>query len=160
MASPGIGSGWRIAVRARREAVPIGNFMDRIMGFFGIPEEEDLEEVEETESGQPRGRGRNKVVSLHTQKQIRVVLSEPRSYEEAQEIADNLKSHRPVVINLQRVRREQAIRIIDFLSGTVYALGGSIHKLGSHIFMCTPANVDIQGTISDMLSEDTKDLLR
>ena len=68
--------------------------------------------------------------------------------------------NRPVVINLQRVRKEQAIRIIDFLSGTVYALGGSIHKLGSHIFMCTPANVDIQGTISDMLAEDTKDLLR
>ena len=42
------------------------------MGFFGIPEEEALEEVEETESGQPQGRGRNKVVSLHTQKQIRV----------------------------------------------------------------------------------------
>ena len=98
-------------------------------------------------------KGKNNIVSLHTQKNIRIVLFEPSSYEDSQEIADNLKSHRPVVVNLQLVRRDQAMRIVDFLSGTVYALGGSIQKLGPHIFICAPANVDIQGTITEMLEE-------
>ena len=94
--------------------------MERIMNFFGISEEEV---AESKEAQQSFGQGRGNVVSLHSQKNIRVVLIEPHTYDEAQEIADNLKSHRPVVVNLQRVHREQAMRIVDFLSGTVYALG-------------------------------------
>ena len=132
--------------------------MERIMGFFGISEEEINEQKEALQSSSSQGRG--KVVSLHSQKHIRVVLIEPHTYDEAQEIADNLKSHRPVVVNLQRVHRDQALRIVDFLSGTVYALGGTIHKLGPHIFICTPANVDIQGNISDIMADEAKDLLR
>lgn len=130
--------------------------MNRIMGFFGMSEEDDhYEEEEEYEMEAPLpNKGKSKIVSLHTQKNIRLILFEPRSYEDSQEIADNLKSHRPVVVNLQLVRRDQAIRIVDFLSGTVYALGGSIQKLGSHIFICAPANVDVQGTITEMLQEN------
>lgn len=125
-------------------------WMNRIMGFFGMGDDDHYEEEEEDAVV---SRGKNNVVSLHTQKNIRLVLFEPRSYEDSQEIADNLKSHRPVVVNLQLVRRDQAMRIVDFLSGTVYALGGSIQKLGPHIFICAPANVDIQGTITEMLEE-------
>lgn len=131
--------------------------MERIMNFFGISEEEV---AESKEAQQSFGQGRGNVVSLHSQKNIRVVLIEPHTYDEAQEIADNLKSHRPVVVNLQRVHREQAMRIVDFLSGTVYALGGTINKLGPHIFICTPANVDIQGNISDLMADEANDLLR
>ncbi|TCS94613.1 cell division protein SepF [Hazenella coriacea] len=130
--------------------------MNRIMGYFGANDDEDQYE-EHVDSGQaissqPKSRGN--VVSLHTQKNIRLVLYEPRAYEDAQEIADNLKSHRPVVVNLQRVRRDQAMRVVDFLSGTVYALGGQINKLGPHIFICTPANVDIHGTITEIMQDD------
>lgn len=124
-------------------------WMNRIMGFFGMGDDDHYEEEEDAVVS----KGKNNVVSLHTQKNIRLVLFEPRSYEDSQEIADNLKSHRPVVVNLQLVRRDQAMRIVDFLSGTVYALGGSIQKLGPHIFICAPANVDIQGTITEMLEE-------
>ncbi|BCU82237.1 cell division protein SepF [Polycladomyces abyssicola] len=136
------------------------SFIQRVMNFFGITEDDVVEYHEEdAESVSTRERVGH-VVSLHTQKNIRVMLIEPRTYEDAQEIADNIKSHRPVVVNLQRVGKDQAVRIVDFLSGTVYALGGNIQKLGPNIFMCTPANVDVQGTISDLVSDDAKELLR
>ena len=135
-------------------------FMDRIMGFFGVSDEELYEEAEEEKDSSSGQKGRNNIVSLHTQKNIRMVLFEPRTYEESPEIADHLKSHRPVVVNLQLVRREHGVRIIDFLSGTVFALGGNIQKLGENIFICTPANVDIQGTITDILKEEEAKNLR
>jgi cell division inhibitor SepF len=93
------------------------------------------------------------VVSIHSQKTARMVLTEPRSYDEAQEIADHLKNRRSVVVNLQRIRRDHAMRIVDFLSGTVYALGGHISKIGPDIFLCTPDSVEVTGTITDMLME-------
>jgi len=94
-------------------------------------------------------------VSLqHARQTTKVVLSEPRSYNEVQEIADHLRSRKSVIINLHRVRPDQARRIIDFLSGTVYAISGDIQKLGNNIFICTPENVDIQGTISDWVDHD------
>lgn len=131
----------------------------RIMDFIGLQEEEEIyEEIEEPEQEERpesrRGRQTGNVVSLHSQKNVRLVLIEPRTYEETQEIADNLRNRKPVVVNLQRVRKEQALRIVDFLSGTVYAVNGNIQKIGPHIFLCTPDNVDIQGSITDMLEDD------
>lgn len=139
--------------------------MNRFMSFLGLQEEEEVVEREpivhhdEEEMApspvEPRKNQRTgNVVSIHSQKNVKVVLYEPRSYDEAQEIADHLRSHRTVVVNLQRVRNDQAMRIIDFLSGTVYALGGGISKIGGNIFLCTPDTVEIQGTISEILTDD------
>ncbi|WP_102692740.1 cell division protein SepF [Rummeliibacillus pycnus] len=89
-----------------------------------------------------------------TQKTSKVILSEPRVYAEAQDIADNLKNKRAVVVNLQRIERDQGIRIIDFLSGTIFALGGDIKRIGTDIFLCTPDNVEVDGNISDYYYED------
>ncbi|MGM9966717.1 MULTISPECIES: cell division protein SepF [unclassified Rummeliibacillus] len=93
------------------------------------------------------------IVSI-TQKTSKVILSEPRVYAEAQDIADNLKNKRAVVVNLQRIDREQGLRIIDFLSGTIFALGGDIKRIGTDIFLCTPDNVEVDGNISDYYYED------
>ncbi|TFE31749.1 cell division protein SepF [Cohnella luojiensis] len=140
--------------------------MNRFLNYLGLQEEheQDLErermgEGEDQEIETPvfdsrKQSGKNNVVSIHSQKNARVVLTEPRSYDEAQDIADQLKSRRSVVVNLQRVRRDQAIRIVDFLSGTVYALGGHISKLGPDIFLCTPDSVEVSGTITEILSEE------
>ncbi|MBU9712436.1 cell division protein SepF [Evansella tamaricis] len=99
-------------------------------------------------------RDKKNVVSLTSiQTQAKVMLIEPHSYDEVQEIADHLKNRKSVVINLQRLPHEQAKRIVDFISGTVYAVGGNIQKLGSNIFLCTPDNVDVSGSISEMLHE-------
>lgn len=79
----------------------------------------------------------------------KMILLEPRAFSESQQIADYLRSRNTVVVNLKRVTSDQAKRIIDFLSGTIYALGGSIQKIGGGIFLCTPNNVNIQGKITD-----------
>ncbi|PYI54563.1 cell division protein SepF [Paenibacillus flagellatus] len=138
--------------------------MNRFLNFVGLQDEEEVieqretrmpEETEEHETVPAESRKSNKgnIVSIHSQRNVRVVLTEPRSYEETQDIADHLRSRRPVVVNLQRVRTDQAIRIVDFLSGTVYALNGGISKVGPNIFLCTPDSVEIQGAISEMLDE-------
>lgn len=135
--------------------------MNKFMNFFGLQEEEIVsqehmnEYEEESEPNtQDKRKGKGNVVSIHSQKSMRVVLSEPRSYEETQQIADQLRSRRPVVVNLQQVRSDQAVRIVDFLSGTVYALNGNITKVGSNIFLCTPDYVEIQGSISETIIKE------
>ena len=86
----------------------------------------------------------------------KMILLEPRAYSESQQIVDHLKNRNTVVVNLKRVTSDQAKRIVDFLSGTIYAIGGDIQKIGGGIFLCTPNNVNIQGSISD--ERDGKDI--
>ena len=86
----------------------------------------------------------------------KMILLEPRAYSESQQIADHLKKRNTVVVNLKRVTSEQAKRIIDFLSGTLYAIGGKMQKLGPGIFLCTPKNINVQGTMSEEEAKKTK----
>lgn len=79
----------------------------------------------------------------------KMILVEPRAYSESQEIADHLKSRNSVVVNFKRVTSDQAKRLIDFLTGCIYAIGGSLQKLGNGIYLCTPNNVNVQGKMSD-----------
>ena len=79
----------------------------------------------------------------------KMILLEPRAFSEAQQIADYLRNRNTVVVNLKRVTSDQAKRIIDFLAGTIYAIGGDLQKIGGGIFLCTPNNVNIQGKITD-----------
>ena len=79
----------------------------------------------------------------------KMILLEPRAYSESQQIADYLKNKNTVVVNMKRVTPDQAKRIVDFLSGTVYALGGDLQKIGAGIFLCTPKDVDVEGAITD-----------
>jgi cell division inhibitor SepF len=141
--------------------------MNKMMGFFGLVDEEvevvEEEMMEDTysqpqqqEQAKPqavKSKGTSNIVNLHTQKNVKVILSEPRSYEQTQEIAEHLKGHRPVIVNLQRMRQDQALRIVDFLSGTVYALNGGIFKIGENIFFCTPDNVETHGAITEIMNE-------
>ncbi|MDO5850805.1 MAG: cell division protein SepF [Methanobacteriaceae archaeon] len=79
----------------------------------------------------------------------KMILLEPRAYSESQQIADHLKNRNSVVVNLKRVTADQAKRIIDFLSGCIYAIGGTMQKVGVGIYLCAPNNVNVQGKISD-----------
>ena len=83
----------------------------------------------------------------------KMVLVEPRAFSESQQIADHLKRRNSVVVNLKRVTNDQARRITDFLSGTLYAIGGELQRLGYGIYLCTPKNVNVEGRISDEESE-------
>ncbi|GAB3067877.1 cell division protein SepF [Virgibacillus ainsalahensis] len=132
---------------------------NKIKNYFTMDDEYEYEYVEETPEQESNSNGKSKnqnVVNLTSMQQpsSKVVLCEPRTYNEAQEIADNIVNRRAVVINLQRVENQQAKRIVDFLSGTVYAVNGDIQKLGVETFLCTPDNVDVSGTITDAVVEE------
>ena len=86
----------------------------------------------------------------------KMILVEPRAYSESQQIADYLKNRNSVVINLKRVTSDQAKRLIDFLTGTIYAIGGDLQKLGNGIYLCTPNNVNVQGKMSEAEEKEKK----
>lgn len=136
------------------------SFKERFRNFFNTEDEyEYIEEVEVNETGlrESKNKQNKNVVNLTKIESSvsKVILYEPKSYNEVQEIADNLLNKRSVVINLQQVDRAQAKRIVDFLSGTVYAVKGDIQKLGVSTFLCTPENVEVTGEISvDTYDED------
>lgn len=87
----------------------------------------------------------------------KMILLEPRAYSEAQQIADHLKKRNTVVVNLKRVTADQAKRIMDFLSGTIYAIKGNIQKIGSGIFLCTPNNINVQGKITEEVDGESEE---
>lgn len=131
----------------------------KFKNFFNLEENyEYTEEIEvrDEETDQKKGKNNKNVINLSAiqQSTSKVVLYEPKSYDEVQEIADNLLNNRAVVINLQRVDHVQAKRIVDFLSGTVYSIDGDIQKLGLETFLCTPDTVDVTGTISKSLYDE------
>ncbi len=84
----------------------------------------------------------------------KMILLEPRAYSESQQIADHLKNRNSVVVNLKRVTSDQAKRIIDFLSGCIYSIGGTMQKIGVGIYLCTPKNVNVQGKITDEVEKN------
>ena len=86
----------------------------------------------------------------------KMILLEPRAYSESQQIADHLKNRNSVVVNLKRVTTDQAKRIIDFLSGVIYAIGGSMQKIGVGIYLVAPKNVNVQGKITDDSEKTSK----
>lgn len=87
------------------------------------------------------------ISSAPTQRQaFKVLLVEPRSFEEVQTIADQMRSRRPVILNLEHIEKENkdvAQRILNFLSGATYALGGSSQRISNAIFFFAPQGVDV-----------------
>ncbi len=112
----------------------------RWLGVGGIEEDElaNLPFAEERETGR-----KPNLVSLQGAKNVKVVVCEPLAFEEAQELADSLKGRRQVVVNLNGTDPEISRRIIDFMSGTAYALDGLYQKLGENVFLFAPSNVEI-----------------
>jgi cell division inhibitor SepF len=100
---------------------------------------------------QPRmERKENKVVSMQNgagKKQFKLVVIEPKSFDECPRLVDNLKSKKPVIINLEKLENEKARKIFDFLSGATYALDGNVQKVANNIFIFAPENVDVLSTL-------------
>lgn len=95
----------------------------------------------------------NKVVGLaqNPNNKMKMIVYQPMTYDDTQNIIDNLKNRKPVIVNLESLEVDIAQRILDFMSGAVYALNGSIHKISKGIFILVPNNVDISGNIPDEL---------
>ena len=96
------------------------------------------------------------VKALNASKDSHLVLFEPRSFGETQDIANYLKSKKATDVNLHRLQKDQAKRVVDFLSGVIYAIEGDIQRIGPKIFLCTPHNISVAGTI-DLDEEEQED---
>jgi len=121
---------------------------DKLKNFVAPADEEELEMDEEdskrlSDYEQPTSKNLSKV-SMDT----KMVLFEPRSFDEAEEVARHLKDKRAAVVNLHRLSREYSQRTIDFLTGVVFALDGSIQKIGNNVILCAPKSVGVHGKIS------------
>lgn len=75
--------------------------------------------------------------------QFKMVVIEPRGFDESPRLVDNLKARKPVIINLEKLESDAARKIFDFLSGATYALNGNVQKVSNNIFIFAPENVDV-----------------
>lgn len=146
----------------------MGNFVNKMMNVMGLTDDDDTaaEEIpavpayeryreRDDESATPSfGAKKGKVVNIHTTTQLKVVVLQPTSYNDSQDIADHLKSKKPVVVNLERLEKPDARKMVDFLSGAVYALDGSMQKVANGILLLAPYNVGIMGDFSNELKSN------
>ncbi len=134
--------------------------MNKMLKWIGISDDEYDEEdeflpenmQEPEEPVIPSGK-RGKVVNIHATTQLKVVVIQLQSFEDAKDIADHLKSKKPVVINLEKLERDVSRRVVDFLSGAVYGVDGNIQKVANGIFLIAPYNVGIMGDFKDELKK-------
>ena len=148
-----------------------GTLMNKVWDLFGMdsaePEEyeyEDVYEYEDEDDTEVEDRkqffGRkNKVVPMQQTQQanaIKMVISQPTSFEQSDEICSFLKERKSVIVNLEYVNKEVARRIVDFISGGVYALDGYIQKVSNSIFLVAPSNYEIT---NEMAREEMKSKL-
>lgn len=136
--------------------------------LVGIGElEDDFEEVEVVKEKpkkameqkftyqQPRLETKeSRVVAMQNQTnqgQIKLLVTEPKSFDECPKLVDNLKGRKPVIINLEKIESDVARKIFDFLSGATYALDGNVQKVANNIFVFAPHNVDV---LAQMDSKD------
>ncbi len=149
----------------------MASVFDKVMGLLGVREETEeevieMEDVREStmyedstdtvneKRGRKEGNRRNNLVSLAGgTKQTKVMIVEPEEFEEVRTLVDYLKSKSPVILRLHQVERNEAKRIVDFMSGATYALNGSMRKLGDTIFFFAPHSVVIEGEMETTLFE-------
>ena len=132
----------------------MSGFIEKVMNTLGFEtetvEEEFLDTSEQMHEPEYKLNRRGKVVNINTTARLNVVVLAPENFEEARDIADHLKSKKPCVINLEGLDKEIARRIVDFLSGAVYAVDGNIQKY-HQAFLIAPYNVSILGDFKDEL---------
>ena len=147
-----------------------GALMDKVWGLFGMdsaePEEYEDEDIYdyENEQGEEEDKkifGRknnNKVVNMQQSQPnaIKMVISQPTTFEQSDEICSFLKERKSVIVNLEYVNKDVARRIVDFISGGVYELDGYIQKVSNSIFLVAPSNYEIT---NEMAREEIKSKL-
>lgn len=113
---------------------------------------ESVFEEEDLNSSLSVAKGNSKIVNLHTANQMKVVIMEPKTYDDAAIIADHLKQRRAVIVNLEILESTEVRKsIFNFMNGAVYVLDGSIQKVSKSIFILAPNNVDIDANMKKEL---------
>lgn len=139
--------------------------VNKVLDFLGIEsgETDEYEEELNEYGNELEGNGeeveekgffkRNKVVAMPQVQQVKMVITQPTSFEQSEEICGYLKEKKSVIINLEYVNKDVARRIIDFVAGAVNALDGHMQKISNAIFLVAPINYDIA---SDLAREELK----
>ena len=102
----------------------------------------------------PAQSGSTKVVDIHTTAKLQVVLKKPEHFDEGTAIADELIEKRTVVFNLEATAKDEAGKLLCFLSGVAYANGGKLKKIANNTYIITPYNVDVMGDLLDELENN------
>ena len=149
-----------------------GAIMEKVWGMLGLPERDeeaeeenvnydkdiDTEEPEEEEEEERKiwGRRNNKVVNMPQTQQVKMVICQPTTFEQSENICNLLKEKKSIIVNLEYVNKDIARRIVDVVSGAVHALDGNLQKVSNSIFLVAPYNYDIT---NEMAREEIKNKL-
>ena len=152
----------------------MSELVNKFLSFMGIGDVQDDEEEVSKEEREPvateprikysdisaapqnTSSRKGKVVNIHTTTQLKVVVLQPTTYNDATEITDHLREKKPVVVNLEKLDKDSARKIVDFLSGAVYALTGKMQKVSNGIILLVPSTMGIAGDFSDDFSDELK----
>ncbi len=134
--------------------------INKVMGFLGMAEdaEDEIEEMEteddnmEIESLMTANKKQSKVVNIHTTASARVVIIKPDDFDEATTITDNLKSRKIVVVNTTGLEIKTGQRLLDFIGGACYALGGDLQQVEKGVYILSPSNVEVNNELKNELS--------
>ena len=141
-----------------------GAIVNKFWEVFGVNQNEEDEEyldeeyIDEEEIEEPRERSffGKKVVNMPQTQQVRMVISQPTTFEQAEEICSYLKNRKSVIVNLEYVNKDVARRIVDVMSGAVHALDGHIQKISNSIFLIAPTYYEIS---TEMARDEIKNKL-
>ena len=131
-----------------------------LLGFEDYEEYEDYDDYEEEndvkdeEEMEPviTNKKNSKVVNIHTSSTTKVTITKPVDYEEATEICDALKNRRIVLVNTTMLELKIAQRLLDFISGSCYALGGELQQIEKGVYILSPSNVEVTNELKNELS--------
>jgi len=140
-------------------------FFSKMKVLIGVEEVED-EEIELNENARmknelnkplepktslipPKSDSRLAPAAPTGKNQFKLVVIEPKGFDECPKLVDNLKGKKPVIINLERIEADTARKIFDFLSGATYALDGNVQRVANNIFVFAPENVDVMANIDN-----------
>lgn len=126
-------------------------------GLFGKRKKDDYDEEDDFDDDYPDSKSsRSKITPIKQQRKpgngMEVCVIKPVSFEDCREITDTLLSNRAVVLNFEGMDVDVSQRIIDFISGSCYAISGNLQKISHYIFIVTPKSVDISGDFQDLLN--------
>ncbi|MBU3190541.1 cell division protein SepF [Clostridium bowmanii] len=135
--------------------------INKVMGFLGMAEDDydEVEEIEENEednvdieSLMTANKKQSKVVNIHTTAATKVVIIKPEDFDEATTISDNLKSRKIVVVNTTGLEPRTGQRLLDFIGGACYALGGELQQIEKGVYIISPSNVEVNNELKSELS--------
>ncbi|MGH4125703.1 MAG: cell division protein SepF [Clostridium sp.] len=140
----------------------MGKVMNKVMGFLGMAEDasDEIEEMEteedddnmDIESLMTANKKQSKVVNIHTTASTKVVIIKPEDFDEATTISDNLKSRKIVVVNTTGLEAKTGQRLLDFIGGSCYSLGGDLQQVEKGVYILSPSNVEVDNELKNELS--------